>query len=166
MKICLEDYEDSSQRCLIDGDSVLSQIRSVAFSERDPSCMPRGYYSERNIGLFTRNKCAVCVYVENEVLKMVLLGNVYNLLEDGIRAESEVVFLFARRFTLFRGNNILLSFRYWFYESNDFWPERDIFLFIERITRSPVTKRRFLAILSEQASGRDVTRKDFVDRLK
>ena len=166
ISLCLEDFVDSEKRYAVDSDFIISQRPSAPPFRGEHQCKPQGYYSERTLGIFKRRRCVVCVYMDGPSLKMALMGQVYDLSDEGVTARVRTIFPCARRFTLFRRDEIVLSFDYWFFEWKDYWPECDIFPFIERITQSPESKKRFLLIWNELAAGGDVTKSEFLARLE
>jgi len=154
MFVYLENYSNPVvKHCFDENDFLSSQLPRLVHSENQQTSKLQGYYSERNIGLIHFVRCVVCLYTDGKVIKMALLGKVYELSKPDIKAEIQISFPFAKRFVLFGDGQILISFRYWFYETNDYWPEGDIFRLVERITDNIESKRRFLHIWNEQSDA-------------
>jgi hypothetical protein len=166
MRLCLADFVDSDRKFEVDESLITSVHSSLCSVADDPSGNMQGYCSERTIGLFKRSRCVVFVYMAENLLKLALLGNVYNLSDENVTARVNFIFPLAKRFTLLRAEKVILSFNYWFFESRDYWPECDIFPFIERITSDPESKRRIVLILNELAEGGNITKSEFFARLE
>ena len=120
----------------------------------------------RTLGLLKPKKSLVAVFTEGCSAQLTLLGRRYNLSESGITASAYTIAPLIHSFLLKRGEEVILSFRYWFAEMEDYWPEQDIFPFIARITRDSPSKECFVRIWKEHMAGRDITRQEFLDELQ
>lgn len=159
--LVLEDFIDSDKKYQIDPSAINSQLLSA-----NDGKSPQGYCSEQTLGLFfKRSHCIVSVYILDGSLKMSLLGKTYDLSDKEIQARTTALFPFAKQFKLCRNREIVFSCNYWFSESEDCWPETDIFAFVQRVTHDSDSKKRFLLIFKELAAGRDITRSEFLAQL-
>lgn len=159
-RICLEDF-DAPDRCLLfDLDDSLRPLSRELCSGHN--LRPQGFFSERKLGLWRRIKTPVAVFSIGEALRMSILFKVFDISDPSVVAERKKLFVGVREFLLLKGGLPLFTVRYW----NTSWASDtgDIFEYCERVTRSPESKREFLLIWNQVASGQEITA-DFLRKL-
>jgi hypothetical protein len=163
--LCLEDFADATKTCLVASGSLtlpepkLTPVSLVACPNR------QGFFSFRTIGLVKPFRSLVAVFTDGKTLKLVLAGNLFDLMDENARAYTRTLFPFAKSFTLQRNGQATFRCCYWFVERDDLWPENDIFSLVVRLTSSEENKRRSMLIWNEMAAGADVTRPEFLNKL-
>lgn len=152
-RLCLENYDAPENRIIVNGESLCANL--VAATKSQERLKPSGYFQRRKIGLWVRREIFVAVYTDGQIIRLSMLGQTHNLSDSNVSATVTTVAHFWRRFLLRYEQEQKLAFWYLFTETDDMWPERDIFQLVARITESEKSRMGYLDTWSHWPSNRE-----------
>jgi hypothetical protein len=155
-EMCLEDFERPGTKWLVDAASLGTPEPAARPAPAQLPDAPQGYCSRRHLGLVRRRYSLICVFTDGTSLRLALLGRVHNLTDPEtvgrVRRPAPPID-WLRQFALTRRDTTLVTFRYWYAEPEDYWPECDILTLVERVTQSGQSRAGFLRAWNDIASG-------------
>lgn len=153
-QICLWNFANENEKYLFEVGEQLSISSRCAC--KDDKLRPQGFFSNEKLGLlpFRRRKTLIAVFSDGERLRISIQCKLYDLSDPVVIARRRKLRLGARKFSLMKGDDVLVSFSYWIPTTDKSGMGADIFEYAERITQDVQHKMQFLRILDTMHTGK------------
>ena len=136
-------------------------LRMAAYAAKDGDPPPFGF-GDIVTTIVGRDRVGVALYASGQELRLQIDGERFDLLQPDLRTERITILPFVKRFTIWRGTESLLSFRYLRTDVLDdpHAGTKDILKFVSEVAESSERRLRFYLVWQGVQRGQDVTSDD------